>query len=155
MLNYMNPKQIFENFRNDAADLTGEQLSLFFDSLPEVNVDELIGDWKGGYFNFQQNEVSAQLETLRWFGKSIISSNHVDPLICLDEENNPFVFKDMGEGILRMVYFRNGVTAALIYDNFPIIDHFRKIDHDTMLGMMEAKVLLKEDEYFYFFLERI
>ncbi|WP_160714794.1 DUF4334 domain-containing protein [Chitinophaga solisilvae] len=151
----MDPKQVFENFRNNESDLTGEQISTFFDSLPDVHTDELIGNWRGGYFHFQHNEVAKQLDAVRWFGKSIISRDHAAPLVCLDEQNNPYTYQDIGEGVLRMVQFRNGLTTALIYDQLPIIDYFRKVDSNTLLGIMEGKVYLEENEFFYFFLERI
>lgn len=43
--------------------------------------------------------------------------------------------------------FRGVVTAAMIYDRQPIIDYFRRIDGDTMLGLMSVR----GDPRHYFF----
>ena len=49
---------------------------------------------------------------------------------------------------LRAVNFRGKSSAAMIYDRRPIIDHFRKIDPDRLLGLMEMRGM----ELSYFFL---
>lgn len=47
----------------------------------------------------------------------------------------------------------DGVTsAALVYDRKPIIDHLRRIDTDTMMGMM---VMKGEERRYFFRLERV
>jgi hypothetical protein len=40
---------------------------------------------------------------------------------------------------LRMIEDRGVVTAAMIYDQRPIIDVFRKIDGDTVMGRMDER----------------
>lgn len=42
---------------------------------------------------------------------------------------------------LRMVEHRGKVSATMIYDHLPINDHFRQIDDDTVLGLMDFKGL--------------
>ena len=49
---------------------------------------------------------------------------------------------------LRLVAFRGKVGAAMIYDRQPIIDHFRRIDAVSVLGLME----MRGDLAPYFFL---
>ena len=41
----------------------------------------------------------------------------------------------------------------MIYDQFPIIDHFRYVDNDTVAGAMDTKQY--GTEVHYFFLKRI
>ncbi|MFM7676911.1 MAG: DUF4334 domain-containing protein [Synechococcus sp.] len=53
---------------------------------------------------------------------------------------------------LRMVEFRGVVSAAMLYDNLPIIDGFRRIDADRVLGLMDEKGVA--DPY-VFLLERV
>lgn len=50
-----------------------------------------------------------------------------------------------------MIENRGKFSAAMIYDNQPIIDVFRKIDANTVLGMMDMKGMKKP---FFFVLKR-
>ncbi|TDM02403.1 DUF4334 domain-containing protein [Macrococcus carouselicus] len=50
---------------------------------------------------------------------------------------------------LRMIEYRGQVTAAMIYDQKAIIDIFRKIDADTLLGVMDVKNFKSEKSYFF------
>lgn len=52
---------------------------------------------------------------------------------------------------LRPVEHRGVVTAAMVYDHLPIIDVFRRIDADTLLGVMDLRGM---DPYF-FILQRV
>lgn len=49
---------------------------------------------------------------------------------------------------LRRLDFRGKFSAAMIYDGQPIIDHFRRIDDDRALGLMERRGMSSP----YFFL---
>jgi hypothetical protein len=40
---------------------------------------------------------------------------------------------------LRAVEHRGVVTAAMVYDHLPIIDFFRRVDDDTLLGAMDLR----------------
>jgi len=51
---------------------------------------------------------------------------------------------------LRDVEFRGKVSAAMIYDHLPIIDVFRRVDEDTLLGAMDQRGA----EQLYFFVLR-
>jgi hypothetical protein len=55
---------------------------------------------------------------------------------------------DQSAASLRAVNFRGKRGAAMIYERKPIIDHFRKIDDDRVLGLMEMRGM----ELPYFFL---
>ena len=39
----------------------------------------------------------------------------------------------------RAVRHRGVVTAAMVYDHLPIIDVFRRVDEDTLLGLMDLR----------------
>jgi hypothetical protein len=52
---------------------------------------------------------------------------------------------------LRQVEHRGVVSAAMIYDDLPIIDHFRTVDADTLLGLMDLRGM---DQPFFFVLRR-
>lgn len=40
---------------------------------------------------------------------------------------------------LRLLHFRGKLGAAMIYDAQPIIDVFRQVDADTLLGLMDCR----------------
>lgn len=52
---------------------------------------------------------------------------------------------------LRMVEFRGGISATMIYDEKPINDHFRKISDNMVLGIMDLKGIAQP---YFFILER-
>jgi hypothetical protein len=52
---------------------------------------------------------------------------------------------------LRTVQFRGRVTAAMVYDEVPIRDVFRRLDRDSVLGLMEAQGM---ERPFFFVLRR-
>ncbi len=52
---------------------------------------------------------------------------------------------------MRMIEFRGETTASLIYDQQPIMDYFRKIDDNTVVGAGEVK---GKPGYLFFYLER-
>jgi len=52
---------------------------------------------------------------------------------------------------LRMTEFRGVVTATMIYDSLPIIDMFRAVDGDTLLGVMDLRGM---GQPFFFVLRR-
>ena len=52
---------------------------------------------------------------------------------------------------IRMMEYRQKVSATMIYDNLPINDIFRKIDDNTVLGLMDFKGV---PQPFFFVLKR-
>lgn len=52
---------------------------------------------------------------------------------------------------LRMASFRGRLSASMIYDDVPIIDVFRRVDANTVLGMMDMRGL---ERPFFFVLRR-
>lgn len=56
-----------------------------------------------------------------------------------------------GRARLRMTQYRGKLSATMVYDNLPIHDVFRKVDEDTVLGIMDLKGL---NAPFFFVLHR-
>ncbi|QKT08183.1 DUF4334 domain-containing protein [Gordonia sp. X0973] len=52
---------------------------------------------------------------------------------------------------LRTVEYRGLGSAAMVYDDIPVIDHFRRLDETTLLGAMDQR---GSDETYFFLLER-
>ncbi|MFC9895886.1 DUF4334 domain-containing protein [Nocardia sp. NPDC127579] len=51
---------------------------------------------------------------------------------------------------LRDIEYRGLVSAAMVYDHLPIIDHFRRVDAGTLLGVMDLRGMAEP----YFFVLR-
>ena len=60
------------------------------------------------------------------------------------------LYTDRPAARLRTVEHRGVATAAMVYDALPIIDVFRRVDADTLLGLMDLRGLPQP----YFFLLR-
>lgn len=53
---------------------------------------------------------------------------------------------------LRRVEYRDVLSAAMIYDRQPIIDHFRRIDETRVLGLMDLRYF---EQAYFFCLEKV
>lgn len=63
----------------------------------------------------------------------------------------PLMKTSQSRARLRMLEHRGKVSATMVYDEKPINDVFRKIDDDTLLGLMDLKGKFKP---FFFLLRR-
>ncbi len=52
---------------------------------------------------------------------------------------------------LRDLEYRGAVSAAMVYDHLPIIDMFRQVDENTLLGVMDQRGV---DQPYFFILVR-
>ncbi|HVV86716.1 MAG TPA: DUF4334 domain-containing protein [Kofleriaceae bacterium] len=156
----------------------------FFDALPAVTIDEMLGAWRGSGLP-TGHRLDGLLEKFGWHGKRFDSADLGHPLV-FDRPGGgtvdlhpffvPFGFVVRyprllgGDGAarafrrlapllrtrtprarLRMVEQRGVVSAAMIYDDLPICDAFRRVDADTRLGLMDARGMRKP---FFFVLRR-
>ncbi len=126
------------------------ELWALFDALPAVDTDLMLGDWTGGVFQ-TGHPGEAQLDQLAWVGKRFESADAVDPIISDDGQGGRKVNEVMGSASLRQVLYRGVVTATMCYDKHPIFDHFRLLDENTVLGVMDRK---GEDMPLFFYLRR-
>ena len=60
-----------------------------------------------------------------------------------------FNFPLIGNARLREINFRGKVSSAMMYNYLPIIDHFRRVDENTLMGVMDVKG--KTIIYFYLY----
>lgn len=135
-----------------------------FDSLEPVDLESLLGTWRGKEFR-TGHPLDSVLKKLNWYGKAFHDADNVDPLLFEVKEGEviavdpvPFMGKQKlteavgGEARMRMVEFRGKVSAAMIYDHLPILDHFRKVAEGKLLGMMDLK---GDQQPFFFLLEKV
>jgi hypothetical protein len=132
------------------------ELDAFWATLEPATVDFMIGEWRGGGFDTGHRLVNS-LESARWFGKSFASPGDAKPLICLDEDGNKFSNVELGKGeaTLWVEEFRGELTATMVYDGQPVHDHFKKVDDDTVMGIMNGKHAMRTGSYGYFYLQRV
>lgn len=61
------------------------------------------------------------------------------------------LFTNKPRARLRMTEYRGKVSATMVYDQQPINDVFRKVDDNTVMGVMDTKGMSLP---FFFMLER-
>ena len=149
-------RKIFTEFKECGDQITDAELDDFWATLEPATIDGMIGEWKGGEFR-TGHMMNGQLEKAGWFGKTFKSAGDVQPLVCIDADGNKFSNKAMGKGeaSLWLEDFRGEVTATMVYDGQPVHDHFKKVDDNAVLGIMNGKGVLDNGRYYYFYLERV
>lgn len=160
-----------------------DQALALYDQLETVDVDFMLGKWKGKGFD-TGHRMDGLLEAYNWHGKVFESADAVHPLVFSRRGGkqvrlNPIwfplrfakttklatslparlafniatylLFTRKPRARLRMTEFRGKVSATMVYDEQPINDVFRKVDDNTVMGVMDAKGMSKP---FFFLLER-
>jgi hypothetical protein len=146
----------FTEFKGRTDQVADAELDDYWATLPPATIDGMLGEWKGGAFN-TGHKLNAALEQARWFGKTFNSAADVKPLICLDADGNKFSNVELGNGeaSLWLEEFRGEVTATMVYDGQPTHDHFKRVDDNTVLGLMNGKFAMNGGRPAYFYLERV
>ncbi|MCF3936726.1 DUF4334 domain-containing protein [Acuticoccus sp. M5D2P5] len=154
------------------AGTTGAEALAFFDSLPPVSVEAMIGAWRGRDLH-TGHPFDGLLPRFGWHGKRFESAEAVHPLVFERPDGTlysvtpasapfaalrdfpkiasrprvpkivrtvaPLTATTKPKARLRRIEHRGVLTAAMIYDALPIIDIFRRIDDDTVLGLMDMR----------------
>lgn len=148
----MNTKETFENLKKQKGKISYKKLDEFYKDLEPITIDEMIGRWKGGYFLTKISGLEIFLKNFilfKWYGKNFISQDKVKALVYSFlgiKFNIPF----FGPAILRKMEFRGKLSASMIYNHLPIIDNFRKVDDNTIMGVMDVRGKIA----MYFYLKR-
>lgn len=145
----------FTEFKERGDGISDAELDDFWATLRPTTIDEMIGEWKGGDFP-TGHRATGLMRKLGWFGKNFKTARDCQPLVCLDADGNKYsnVERMKGEASLWLEEFRGEVTATMVYDGAPVHDHFKKIDDDAVMGIMNGKGVLDDGRYYYFYLER-
>lgn len=153
-------RKMFTEFKDRGDGVTDAELDDFWATLEPATIEGMLGEWKGGEF-VTGHKMNGQLEKAGWFGKTFTSASDVQPLVCLDADGNKFSNKEMGKGeaSLWLEDFRGEITATMVYDGQPVHDHFKKIDDDAVMGIMNGKGVRDFQDglgrFYYFYLERV
>jgi Domain of unknown function (DUF4334)/GXWXG protein len=105
-----------------------------FERLEPISAEFMIGTWRGGKF-----DGGADPDPINWYGKRFASASHVEPLLCRKEDGSIYSYDNLGLAQLREVAFGGKVSASLIYDKQPIMDYFRKVTKDIVIGLGDIK----------------
>ncbi|SDK68153.1 GXWXG protein [Nocardioides sp. YR527] len=134
------------------------ELDKVWAGLDTVAASAILGSWRGFAFS-TGHPIEKTLATSSWHGKRFDALDDAKPLICRAEDGS--LYSDLksgrGEASLWNVEFRGEVTATMVYDGMPVLDHFKRVDGDTLMGIMNGKpsvVLDPAGRHFYFGLER-
>ena len=155
----------------------------FFDSLPAIPVEGMLGRWRGSELP-TGSPLDGLLGAYGWWGKEMRDAESVHPLLFTGPHGPfpvnpslvplsllrtrpqlahaspvrgaatrllPLARTARPAARLREVAHRGTVSAAMIYDALPIVDHFRRVTDDVVLGLMDMRGL---PEPFCFVLRR-
>jgi len=149
-------RKTFAEFVARGGQIPDAELDAFWETLEPATVNFMLGDWSGGGFDTGHRLINS-LESARWFGKSFTAPGDVKPLVCLDDDGNKFSNVELGKGeaTLWVEEFRGELVATMVYDGQPLHDHFKKVDDNTVMGIMNGKHAMRTGSYGYFYLQRV
>jgi len=84
----------------------------------------------------------------------VISAADVKPLIYRGADGELISYDQLGGASMWMIEYAGISTASMVYDNQPIVDHFKRVDDATVMGIMNGKEAMRSDRLFYFYLVR-
>ena len=173
----MNSKQKSEELL--AKGMTQEAAFSFFDELEPVELSMMQGLWKGkelraGHpmeglleackwygkkFNNEENVHPLVFETgthkLYYGNPGLLPLNAPYAKIpksvisMLFSIVHPFIITKKSKARLRMIEYRGKLSASMLYDQLAIIDVFRKVDDNTVMGVMDFKESQSSKSYFF------
>ncbi|MER7055523.1 DUF4334 domain-containing protein [Streptomyces sp. NPDC000351] len=145
----------FQALRETQGPVEATELDLVWTQLDTVRPEEILGEWKGGEFD-TGHPLNGELAKAGWYGKTFTSVHDAKPLICRNAEGELYSDLELGKGeaSLWTVEFRGEPTATMVYDGRPVLDHFKRVDDTTLMGIMNAKGVPADGPFYYFFLER-
>lgn len=146
----MSAESTFRAFLDSERIESLEPLYAYFDSLPPVATEAMLGEWEGGCFR-TGHAGEKQLGAMGWIGKTFRGANDVDPIVVRGPDGARVANDVLGKASLRAVEYRGTVTATMVYDKQPIFDHFRRVSDSVVLGVMDRK---GEESPLFFYLRR-
>lgn len=141
-----------------AEQVSYDELAALWRDLPTVTPEEILGAWRGGDFA-TGHPLGRVLVGIQWHGKRFDGLLDAHPLICRGEDGELYSNTEAAGGrtaSLWPVAVDGEVTATMVYDALPVFDHFKRVDEDTLLGLMQGKLeaAFGITDPYYFWLER-
>lgn len=147
----------FEELR--AADRVDPgDVEALWSELSPVTVEAVLGHWRGGDFA-TGHPAGDVLTRIGWHGKRFDGPLDATPIVCRGEDGQLVANSAAaggGAASLWEVGFRGEVTATMVYDKMPVFDHFKAVDADTLVGVMNGKLqeTFGVGDLYWFWLER-
>ncbi|KAJ7139180.1 GXWXG protein-domain-containing protein [Mycena epipterygia] len=132
------PEQAYLDLIKGGGQIAEETATKIFDQLKPVAPAFLMGEWAGGDFDTGHPTAGA-MKGINWAGKAFRTEDDVDPIVVQGADGKRAFLPLYGRARVREVKFRGVVSAAMVYDERPIMDHFRYVDEDTVAGMMDKR----------------
>lgn len=147
----------FEALR-DQETAAPADLDALWSDLRTLRPEAMLGAWRGGDFA-TGHPAGGLLTKIGWHGKRFDSLLDGHPLICRGEDGELYSntkYAAGGYSSLWEVGFRGETTATMVYDAMAVFDHFKSVDDDTVMGIMNGKLqaAFGTDDNYYFWLER-
>jgi Domain of unknown function (DUF4334)/GXWXG protein len=148
-------RTIFAELRAADGLVDPDRLDEVWAGLETVRPEEILGAWKGAEFD-TGHRTNGMLAQIGWHGKTFAAIDDAQPLVCRGEDGELYANVEAGKGAASLwsVEFRGESTATMVYDGQPILDHFKRVDDCTLMGIMNGKGVLHEGRHYYFLLER-
>ncbi|HET6152753.1 MAG TPA: DUF4334 domain-containing protein [Marmoricola sp.] len=153
----MSVRERFEALRS-APSPAPDDLDALWSDLETLRPQDMLGSWRGGDFS-TGHPAGALLTKIGWHGKRFDSLLDGHPLICRGEDGELYsntTYAGGGYSSLWEVGFRGETTATMVYDAMAVFDHFKRVDADTVMGIMNGKLeaAFGTADHYYFWLER-
>ncbi|KAJ6584085.1 hypothetical protein DFH09DRAFT_1308787 [Mycena vulgaris] len=132
------PEQVYLGLIKTGGKTTEAAATKLFDQLKPIQPSFLMGEWEGSDFDTGHPTTQA-LKSINWLGKTFHTEEDVDPIIVRGEGGKRTVLEEYGRARVREIKYRGVVSAAMVYDDKPVIDHFRYVDENTVAGTMDVK----------------
>lgn len=175
----LSPRSRYEELLAKGA--TADEALALFDGLEVVRLEAMLGRWRGSGFPtghpldglleacrwYGKEFVDPEHVHPLLFSDSAGRAFKVDPrriplglaarmprhkaMGWLLSTLRPLLETHRAKARLRMMEYRGKVSATVVYDDLPILDAFRQVDADTLLGAMDWK---GEARPFFFALSR-
>jgi hypothetical protein len=141
-----------------AEDSGVADLDALWADLAPATVQGMLGGWHGGDFA-TGHPAGRLLKRIRWHGKRFDTPLDAHPLICRADDGALYSHREAAGGGLASLWdvaFRGEVTATMVYDALPVLDHFKVVDDRTVMGIMNGKLepVFGTADPYYFWLER-
>lgn len=109
-----------------------DTLMKLYEQLEPTTIEFMIGQWHGGNFD-------SKVDIGPFYGKRFNSAEDCEPMLFKKEDGTIYAWKDWGDAQLREVRFGDKVQATVIYDDRPLMDYFRKVTDDIVIGLGDLK----------------
>jgi Domain of unknown function (DUF4334)/GXWXG protein len=146
----MNAEQRLAKIIKSGEECPRDTVEELYDRLEPVASGFMLGTWQGGIFD-RHDALAGMLLGMNWYGKRFAGPDRVEPLLCRSRDGSIYSYEKLGLARLREISFRGTVSAAMVYDQRPIIDHFRRVSNNIVAGAMDAK---GQPDILYFHLTR-